>query len=343
MLLNVSFKRVFYLFGIWWLLWFSLVAFIQYDLGISWTNALLDSFVSNALLALSGYIIYSTLRYYQPANENFFYLRLWVFLLAAIDTAAAYYFLPLIITEPNYPAYITQSIYLRFAYQFLMLSTITLINWMAMLFQNRRELDQRKQETENMAREAELLNLRKQLQPHFLFNSLNSIHTLAGYKPEKAREMIEQLSDFLRHTLSRHNEERISLAEEIKGLELYLDIEKVRFGDRLSIQIQTEGSCLSMKLPALILQPLVENAIKFGLYQTIGEVEIAIQIRCSQGSLEIEIRNPFDAEERNSNAGTGFGLNAVRRRLFLLYARQDLLQIEEQSNTFIATLRIPAE
>ncbi|GAB1448892.1 hypothetical protein MASR2M44_19140 [Bacteroidota bacterium] len=342
MLPTISFKRLSYLYGIWWLLWIALLAGIHFELEINWTTALTDSFITNAVLALSGFMLYNTLRYYQPANENFFYLRLWVFLLAILDTAIGFYLLPRLIGEVPYTAYVEQGIYIRFAYNLLMLSTISLINWMAMWFQNRSELEQRKQETDAMAREAELMNLRKQLQPHFLFNSLNSIHTLAGNHSEKAREMIEKLSDFLRHTLNRHNEERISVSEELKGLELYLDIEKIRFGDRLVVSIQTEGSCLAMKVPALVLQPLVENAIKFGVYQTLGQVELNIHIRCLQGMLEISISNPFDAAERTANMGTGFGLDSVRRRMFLLYARQDLLQIEEQNNTFTATLRIPA-
>ena len=105
------------------------------------------------------------------------------------------------------------------------------------------------------------------------------------------------------------------------ALKLYLDIEKVRFGHRLTVEFQTPEVSLGSMLPALLLQPIVENAIKFGLYDTIGETKIVISAIQQPDHLVIEVRNPFDETTANARSGTGFGLNSIQRRLYLLYAR----------------------
>ena len=153
--------------------------------------------------------------------------------------------------------------------------------------------------------------------------------------------MIEQLSGFLRHTLRKNDQQIIPLKEELQGLQLYLDIEKVRFGNRLEVNIITEGSCLEMKLPALILQPLVENAIKFGLYDSLDTSSIEIRTTCALHELKIEIKNPYDLETYNKIEGTGFGISSVHRRLFLLFSRNDLLFVNKENGVFTATILIP--
>ena len=144
-----------------------------------------------------------------------------------------------------------------------------------------KEMDERKSEAENLAREAELFKLRQQLQPHFLFNSLNSISALTGSQPEKARHMIQQLSDFLRGTLKKDDQQWNTLEEEIQYLGLYLEIEKVRLAIALQTEMFSATRFFAFKLPALLLQPVVENAIKFGLYDTYGDV--LITAKCNTG------------------------------------------------------------
>ena len=204
-----------------------------------------------------------------------------------------------------------------------------------------REMDQRKAEAEQLAKEAELFKLRQQLQPHFLFNSLNSISALTGSQPEKARHMIQQLSDFLRGTLRRDEQQWSSLKEEFEYLQLYLEIEKVRFGYRLQTNIECAEDAMQLKLPSLLLQPVVENAIKFGLYDTVGEVTISIFAAKKNEQLEVRVENPFDPETALPLTGTGFGLASIQRRLFLLFARHDLLQTTKTSDHFITTITIP--
>lgn len=207
--------------------------------------------------------------------------------------------------------------------------------------QEQKEMDNRRTEAEKLSREAELFKLRQQLQPHFLFNSLNSISALTGSNPEKARHMIQQLSDFLRGTLRKNEQQWNTLEEELNYLELYLDIEKVRFGHRLRTEINYEQEILLLKLPALLLQPVVENAIKFGLYDTTGEVIIKISAIKEKGNLKIIVQNPFDAETSQPFKGTGFGLSSIQRRLFLLFARNDLLTTKKEGEFFTTVILVP--
>jgi LytS/YehU family sensor histidine kinase len=132
----------------------------------------------------------------------------------------------------------------------------------------------------------------------------------------------------------------VSVKEELKFLELYLDIEKVRFGHRLEVEKILDEKCMSAEIPTLILQPIVENAIKFGLYGTTEKVKITLSVTCDERYTNIEVRNPFD-KEMLPPKGTGFGLNGLTRRLYLLYARNDLMETNSDNDIFIAKLKIP--
>ena len=215
------------------------------------------------------------------------------------------------------------------------LVTVIWYNW-----QEQSEQESIRQDAEKLAKEAELFKLRQQLQPHFLFNSLNSINALIGTRPQEARKMVQQLSDFLRGTIRKEEHQWVTLQEELQYLQLYLDIEKVRFGHRLSTKIEYDDQLNEMKLPALLLQPIMENAIKFGLYDTIDEIEISLKATREDNNLVINITNPFDPET-SAPKGTGFGLQSVHRRLYLLFARTDLVSTDAKENIFTTTIKIP--
>jgi LytS/YehU family sensor histidine kinase len=199
------------------------------------------------------------------------------------------------------------------------------------------------EERGKLAKEAELFKLRQQMQPHFLFNSLNSINALIGTRPTEARKMVQQLSDFLRGTLKKEETQWVILKEELQYLQLYLEIEKVRFGNRLATDIQCNEEVQQMKMPALLLQPIVENAIKFGLYDTTGETVIHILTTTSDNELVIRVSNPYDPETSAPKQGTGFGLKAIQRRLYLLFGRSDLLTTEAKGNIYTTTVKIPQD
>ena len=243
----------------------------------------------------------------------------------------------------DYERFFSQSLPLRFTIGFLIIGCVALISVLWYTIHDQREIERRKSEAEALSKEAELYKLRQQLQPHFLFNSLNSINALIGSQPQKARTMIQQLSDFLRGTLKKEDNQWISLEEELQHLDLYLEIEKVRFGHRLSTEIRKATDGQQLQLPAMLLQPVVENAIKFGLYDTTGDITITIDAKKDDGHLVLQVTNPFDPETASPRKGTGFGLSSVQRRLYLLFARADLLETEVREQLFITTIKIPQQ
>lgn len=211
------------------------------------------------------------------------------------------------------------------------------------LFRRMEETEARyalQQDAATLLKEAELFKLRQQLQPHFMYNSLNAVNALIFISPEKAGEMVSRLADFLRASVRQGRSELVSLEEELDYLRSYLWIEAVRFGDRLQIDWGTEELVTNARLPPFLLQPLMENAIRYGVYARTGPVSIYIQIVLQEGMLRIRITNPYDPSMKASG-GTGFGLEGVRRRLYLIYARQDLLQTSERDAYFTTTIQIP--
>ncbi len=335
-------KRLQLINAIWWTIVSVIHAVSLSAFDVTATQAFADSLICNGLLAAGCVLIFNNMRFYLPRQEKYWYV-----LVISLGISAIWLFISNLIlkmifkTEEHYLYILNSSLPIRFGVSFLMVSCMSMISLLWFTLQEQKETDSRKADAERLAREAELYKLRQQLQPHFLFNSLNSISALTGSQPEKARHMIQQLSDFLRGTLRRDEQQWISLKEELEYLELYLDIEKVRFGYRLQTNIECAADTMQMKLPLLILQPVVENAIKFGLYDTIGEVMITMNASVKNGALEIIISNPFDEETAQPLQGTGFGLASIKRRLFLLFARYDLLQTSATGNKFITTIIIP--
>ncbi len=314
------------------------------NIGVSTTEAVTDSFVSHLLLAGCCYVILNNMRYYLPKKEKYMYLFLVSTVLGFLWLVALRAILYLLFRDDEaYLLFLRHSSTIRLVYAFLMLGCVATISLLWYTQQEQQRDEGYKKETEQLARDAELFKLRQQLQPHFLFNSLNSISALITSQPEKARDMIQQLSDFLRGTLKKEEHQWNSLQEELQYLHLYLDIEKVRFGYRLQTEISAEPETEECLVPALLLQPAVENAIKFGLYDTTGEVCISIKAYLDGNTLRVEIRNPFDSETSQPNKGTGFGLASIKRRLFLLFGRNDLMQVNAAGNFFTTTILIPQQ
>lgn len=312
--------------------------------GLPWTAAMLDSGISNFLLLLLSLLVINILRFYLPKGEQHVNIFALCLLLSLVWIFLSRWLLQLTLgcCVDGYSYILQHSIPIRFSIGFLLLGCITLVSILWFSQKEQKENEERKIDAEKLAREAELFKLRQQLQPHFLFNSLNSINALIGSRPEEARKMVQQLSDFLRGTIKKEETQWVSLQEELQYLQLYLDIEKVRFGNRLSTEIKTDENVMEMKLPALLLQPVVENAIKFGLYDTTGDTVICITAHKEENNLVIKVMNPYDPETSSPHhKGTGFGLKSIQRRLYLHFARTDLLSTESKDSIFTTIVKIP--
>lgn len=326
----------------WWVVWVMVDTMVISSYGAGFAQSIIDSLICNLLLAACCLLITNNMKYYLPQKERYWYVLITSLVLSAIWILLARTILKLLFKDDaSYLRFLSMSVYIRYVLGFLMIACMAMISLLWYTLQEQQEAYRRKEEAEKMTKDAELLKLRQQMQPHFLFNSLNSISALAGSQPEKARHMIQQLSDFLRGTLTRDEQQWVTLDDELRHLALYLDIEKVRFGKRLQTDIQVEEDAKNMHIPSLLLQPVVENAIKFGLYDTIGDVMISITALSMDNQLHITITNPFDEETAVSTQGTGFGLASIYRRLFLLFARHDLLHTSKTDSIFTTVLQIP--
>jgi len=325
----------------WWVIFIMDVSFLQNMFGVSFRIALVDGIVTNVLLMLFCLLIINTLRFYLPRSSRYLNILAWCLLLTGLWLALQRWLLLLFFgSNEEYASFLGKSLVIRAVIGFLLLGCVTLISILWYNWQEQKENEKRERDAEKLAKEAELFKLRQQLQPHFLFNSLNSINALIGMKPVEARKMVQQLSDFLRGTMRKEENQLISFSEELEYLKLYLEIEKVRFGYRLKTEMDTAEESLRWKIPSLLLQPLVENAIKFGLYGTTGEVTISLRARVIDKYLVIAVMNPYDADMQMPT-GTGFGVNSVKRRLYLLFARSDLVEINKEKNYFVVVIKIP--
>jgi len=213
--------------------------------------------------------------------------------------------------------------------------------YMLIAFENAREAERRLLRTQVTAREAELRALRAQLNPHFLFNSLNSISALAGTAPEAARDMCGLLGDFLRTSLALGGRERVSLEEELALAGRYLAVEQVRFGPRLVVERAVQPEALRCLVPPLLIQPLIENAVKHGVADRVEGGTLRIAARRQGGLLEIDIENPRDPEAP-PRRGVGLGLENVRQRLAALDPRRARLDVFEEPERFRVLVRLPA-
>jgi len=205
-----------------------------------------------------------------------------------------------------------------------------------------REAERRAAEARTLAREAELQALRIQLNPHFLFNSLHSISALATQDGARAREMCVRLADFLRASLGLGSRENIPLREELALAKSYLAVEQVRFGDRLRVVEEIEAPCQDCGVPALLLQPLVENAVKHGVAGMVEGGSIRLSVARAAGDVAITLENGFDPE-MPAPRNLGMGLAHVRRRLEVRYGEKASFDAGVSGSVYRVVLRFPCE
>ncbi len=194
------------------------------------------------------------------------------------------------------------------------------------------------------AHEARLAQLKAQVHPHFLFNSLNAISALTVQEPRRARELCVLLADFLRGSLAMGERATVSLDEELRLARAYLDIERIRLGDRLAVDIQVRPPAGEVRLPALLLQPLVENAVTHGIATCAQGGTLAVEARTTPGTLVVTVTNPFDpgAPPRRGPGSAGVGLANVSRRIAACYQGASLTT-RRDAGRFTSTLVLPLD
>ncbi|WP_225586899.1 sensor histidine kinase [Algoriphagus sp. Y33] len=324
---------------IWFLGTFGLLIYY----GIAQSTAIVDAFFYAVLFVFGVNILDRTFNFYVPTGRNNSMLLIFPLLYSFVATYFHYHLIKWIFdADEAYWSFLRGNFLLRWAVLGIAEVLVAIVALAVSKLEEQKEIKNRESMMNELSREAELTQLRQQLQPHFLFNSLNSISALTVSQPAKAREMVLQLSDFLRGTIRKDHQQWVSLEEELSYLKMYLDIEHVRFGHRLEVVFEVSDEVKQMRLPQLLIQPLLENAIKHGLYGITEDVKITIHAFKEQNYLMLQIENPFDPEVAVPK-GTGFGLSSVDRRLFLLFGRKDLLESRSLGSFFIVILKIPQQ
>ncbi len=204
------------------------------------------------------------------------------------------------------------------------------------------EATRREHEARALAREAELKALKAQINPHFLFNCLHSISALTSIDPLQARDMCIRLSDFLRNTLRLGDQPSIAFSDELALVNTYLAVEQVRFGSRLRIEQDIDAVCDGCRIPPLLLQPLVENAVKHGIAGLVDGGVIRVQASCSNGVLRIAVENDFDPEHPAPRK-TGLGLSNVRSRVAARHGDRGMVSVTVRGGVHRVDVVLPCE
>ena len=259
---------------------------------------------------------------------------IWIVLAKGLAVALGRYFFPHLNERfsPQLP--------LLFGIGVLLYLLSVALHYVLLSMESSKEAETREQEALTLARESELKALKAQINPHFLFNSLNSISALATVDGQRARDMCIKLSDFLRTTLKLGEKQRITLADELALARAYLEVEQVRFGARLRVEIDTDADCAQCVVPSLVLQPLVENAVKHGIAGLVDGGTIRMEAHCSAGRLRLRIENEFDPESPAASRH-GLGLRNVRDRLRAIYENTARVDTTATGDRFVVEMELP--
>ena len=207
-------------------------------------------------------------------------------------------------------------------------------------FKNYKQSEIDKWKLQSSVKEAELLALKSQINPHFLFNSLNNIRSLVAENPDKARDMITHLSDLLRYSIQLNSSEQVTLAKELDVVQDYLQLESIQFEERLKYRFDIDKNALQMKVPPMVIQILVENAIKHGIAHLPKGGEIIVKVQVKGDELDIEVVNT--GQLTKGTEGSGIGLKNASQRLKLLANSLKSIQLNNlDENMVSARFSIP--
>jgi two-component system, LytTR family, sensor kinase len=332
------------------LMWVVLAIFhllvLNWGYNIRFSSALADSLVFNFIFAILGVGLWFSVKFSQLQKKNVFeilfqhlttstiLLLIWMLISKALLGV-------MLKSDVFYIDFLDRSLTMRVLSGILFYGLLVLIYYLIASFRELKEKAEKEALLTTMLKEAELDMLRSQIRPHFLFNSLNAISSLTISRPEQAQEMVIKLSEFMRYSLSQQGEMMSTLEKELYHIGLYLDIEQVRFSGKLKISNEVDENVLAWKVPSMILQPLVENAIKYGVYGSEGQSNICLKALAESNHLQISISNNFDPDD-TPRKGTGTGLRNVARRLETIYSQTGLMQVKNNGSDFEVLLKIPS-
>lgn len=313
---------------------------------LSLSATITDVIIFNLLLGALGISFWFSSKYLSIENTPITKIVLSHFaggvLVTIVWMLLGYFALMSIVKDPDaYGNFFIQTIKSRFIIGLLFYFLLTAFYYIVIYYTGFQERVLRETELKNLVTESELRSLKFQINPHFIFNSLNSLSALTEIDPKKARRMIIKLADFLRYTLANNDRQKNTLNEELKNIKLYLDIEKIRFEDKFEYEEELQEECGKTEIPSMILQPLFENAIKHAVYETLDKVIIKLVCNKQDDFLKIQLSNNFEGESHKK--GAGVGLKNIRDRLSLIYHQDNLMDVKKENGKFIVNIFIPLQ
>jgi hypothetical protein len=329
-------------------IWIAVVAIhifiLEYIYPVSTETAFIDSIVFNTIFALFGIPVWYVVAYTKPGkfsviNQVINHVTS-LTIIMIIWIMAGNVILRGLISAEEASHYIDASKTWRIMSGLFFYSIMVLIYYVIIYYNDLQERVSREAKLNEIVKQAELDNLRSQINPHFLFNSLNSISSLTITSPDKAQEMIIKLSDFLRYSISQSKENISTLKMELDNIRRYLDIEQVRFGSKLIQQYYIADDCMAKEVPAMLLQPLYENAVKHAVYESTEPIIISTICKMQNNALMLTISNNYDPDAL-SRKGAGIGLKNIKERLNLIYGGTAFIMIKKDETVFTAELVIP--
>lgn len=335
-------------FLIWYFVFWIILSVIQFylDLRVFQANlsiALVDVIISNAIYAMLGLGIWYVVSGSNTEKRSQMYLvtyhlfamlfiiSFWMWITNQIDIA--------LFDDEAIKAHMKKVLPGKAGLGALIYVLISVFYYSFYYYERLKEKSKEETRLKELITQTQLSELKSQINPHFLFNSLNSVSYLTMTEPEKAQDMVIKLSTFLRYSLKHKENQLVSLSQEMEHIKLYLDIEKVRFGDKLQAVFENKD-CEGCQIPNMILQPLYENAIKYGVYETTKQVVIHTEAKRLENLLIFTISNNYD-QDAVMKKGEGIGLINIRKRLGLVYGDTRLMQVRNENQIFTVTLTIP--
>ncbi len=307
--------------------------------GYNYQKSLYSGSVLLVQILAGARLMSSTFRYFQP-KTTFSFVPIVILVLLTCILSALFYTLILRLPSSWQPQLYEPNFWTQFTFLFFIYWILFYEWWFSKNEDRNTNNTRRLLELQEDLKNAEIKNIQQNVHPHFLFNSLNSISSLTLTAPDEAQKMVVKLSDFLRHSVVKNQNMFISLKEELEQIERYLSIEQIRFSNRLRFQLEHDKANDDLQIPSMLLQPLIENAIKYGLYGQIEKVDILMTCERQENYLLVLISNPID-DQQGEKKGTGFGLSSIRKKLYLLFAEGNLLTAQQNGNRFETHLKIP--
>ena len=340
-------ENIFYYLVVWMALAVIHIILVEKYTFMPLNVAIVDGLLSQLMMGVIGLGMWYLVRYSDPNLLK--RVRLFINLLLG---GALVVFIWLMMTYgllrfiyrflPDVQSYLADSLLIRYTTGFVLYLMLIAYYYLVNYYRLIGERVEAEAMLQQNVKESELAYLRAQINPHFLFNALNSVSSLIRSNPLKAQETVVELSHYLRQIMQMSKRRFVTVEEEMLHISQLLDIEQVRYSDRLTKSIHISESCNQKEIPSLILQPIFENALKFGLHESTGPATIKGDVWCDEVFLYVNISNNYEKEAHTAK-GTGKGLKNVKQRLDLIYGKMYRMHISDDGSNFEVRLSIPVK